>query len=88
MVQYIREYMTMLKVERTLAKNTLESYQRDLNQYHSFLKDNLKIKSIKNVTLGHIRSYVRYLSDKSMACLLYTSPSPRDRTRSRMPSSA
>ena len=25
---------------------------------------------------------------KTMACLLYTSPSPRDRTRSRMPSSA
>ena len=27
-------------------------------------------------------------SDGSVACLLYTSPSPRDRTRSRMPSSA
>ena len=26
--------------------------------------------------------------DISSACLLYTSPSPRDRTRSRMPSSA
>ena len=26
--------------------------------------------------------------DVGMACLLYTSPSPRDRTRSRMPSSA
>ena len=26
--------------------------------------------------------------DKHMGCLLYTSPSPRDRTRSRMPSSA
>ena len=26
--------------------------------------------------------------DQSPACLLYTSPSPRDRTRSRMPSSA
>ena len=26
--------------------------------------------------------------DKAKACLLYTSPSPRDRTRSRMPSSA
>ena len=25
---------------------------------------------------------------RSVACLLYTSPSPRDRTRSRMPSSA
>ena len=28
------------------------------------------------------------LFDETMACLLYTSPSPRDRTRSRMPSSA
>ena len=26
--------------------------------------------------------------DKAQSCLLYTSPSPRDRTRSRMPSSA
>ena len=26
--------------------------------------------------------------DRSRFCLLYTSPSPRDRTRSRMPSSA
>ena len=26
--------------------------------------------------------------DKMTTCLLYTSPSPRDRTRSRMPSSA
>ena len=28
------------------------------------------------------------LADQGMICLLYTSPSPRDRTRSRMPSSA
>ena len=27
-------------------------------------------------------------ADQRTACLLYTSPSPRDRTRSRMPSSA
>ena len=27
-------------------------------------------------------------SEEEMTCLLYTSPSPRDRTRSRMPSSA
>ena len=30
--------------------------------------------------------YLRF--DRSLLCLLYTSPSPRDRTRSRMPSSA
>ena len=28
------------------------------------------------------------LSEQLISCLLYTSPSPRDRTRSRMPSSA
>ena len=28
------------------------------------------------------------IGDKCVVCLLYTSPSPRDRTRSRMPSSA
>ena len=30
----------------------------------------------------------KFLALKRAACLLYTSPSPRDRTRSRMPSSA
>ena len=29
-----------------------------------------------------------FLKEEGITCLLYTSPSPRDRTRSRMPSSA
>ena len=36
--------------------------------------------------LNQLRSVVDVVSNQS--CLLYTSPSPRDRTRSRMPSSA
>ena len=35
---------------------------------------------------GGITTYLR--SEGTITCLLYTSPSPRDRTRSRMPSSA
>ena len=31
---------------------------------------------------------MRQLAERFNSCLLYTSPSPRDRTRSRMPSSA
>ena len=34
------------------------------------------------------RKFRIYLAEKYKVCLLYTSPSPRDRTRSRMPSSA
>ena len=36
---------------------------------------------LDNIDVDHAKS-------KGIACLLYTSPSPRDRTRSRMPSSA
>ena len=31
---------------------------------------------------------ISVMAEEIMICLLYTSPSPRDRTRSRMPSSA
>ena len=37
---------------------------------------------------GVISGLVGAIIAESLTCLLYTSPSPRDRTRSRMPSSA
>ena len=45
--------------------------------------------NIKSITsLLKESGYEVVLAGKSHVCLLYTSPSPRDRTRSRMPSSA
>ena len=44
----------------------------------------LNITTVKNLTLQIEEEYM----GKYFTCLLYTSPSPRDRTRSRMPSSA
>ena len=41
-----------------------------------------------NVILGNTALYGATAGELYAACLLYTSPSPRDRTRSRMPSSA
>ena len=47
--------------------------------YPTVLEDSLKFNDDES----------QYLSwTPAAACLLYTSPSPRDRTRSRMPSSA
>ena len=41
---------------------------------------------LKNIIkLNHYKGFIQ---EKHIDCLLYTSPSPRDRTRSRMPSSA
>ena len=38
--------------------------------------------------LQHAAVFLRSQLSQRLSCLLYTSPSPRDRTRSRMPSSA
>ena len=47
------------------------------------------VERIWDVTVKDVRT-MRYAGKqrRSQICLLYTSPSPRDRTRSRMPSSA
>ena len=42
----------------------------------------------KDMANGGSSSLQYFLEDSRTTCLLYTSPSPRDRTRSRMPSSA
>ena len=46
-----------------------------------------KTKNI-GISVKKLRPYVNLVRGKKAVCLLYTSPSPRDRTRSRMPSSA
>ena len=44
---------------------------------------------VNAVLKGNTDKLLKYHADEHpLACLLYTSPSPRDRTRSRMPSSA
>ena len=52
-------------------------------------KVNFKLKHIDPLTENQKLTFQAYNQGKHlMLCLLYTSPSPRDRTRSRMPSSA
>ena len=46
------------------------------------------LKINKNEYLAQQKSKLEDALEMGLTCLLYTSPSPRDRTRSRMPSSA
>ena len=50
----------------------------------SHLKDHSIVPGLAAVLVGNNPASEIYVKN----CLLYTSPSPRDRTRSRMPSSA
>ena len=46
------------------------------------------VNNIGKLTVGALDAIEKRRSAQAKSCLLYTSPSPRDRTRSRMPSSA
>ena len=57
-----------------------------IGRYHIYLPKMLKPKAVE-FRIGLWKVF-HNLSGVNKICLLYTSPSPRDRTRSRMPSSA
>ena len=50
--------------------------------------ENNKEPNAKVLVMTPTRELATQVADSFKSCLLYTSPSPRDRTRSRMPSSA
>ena len=66
-------------------RRRVESPKRKKRKHVSFVGESHsvvaeKIRSSEKITNSELR--------KALACLLYTSPSPRDRQKSRMPSSA
>ena len=50
--------------------------------------EEIRTGDVDKVVCPHDHGHVLATIHQGDACLLYTSPSPRDRTRSRMPSSA
>ena len=70
-----------------LDLNLVEASKALKNKKISSLElTNAYLKSIRDTS--SLGAYLEIVEDKAISCLLYTSPSPRDRTRSRMPSSA
>ena len=93
----VRDYSGItLNLDLRTEKKELFIEERSLNDDNSQTQRWISSspESSKNpdpITLHHNLAYIIYTSGstgKPKGCLLYTSPSPRDRTRSRMPSSA
>lgn len=60
----ISEYCEYLSIERGLAENTIEAYQRDLESFSEFLNA-LNIDSIDKITRFHINLYIKELRNKN-----------------------
>ena len=69
------------EVKKCALENNIKTFQpKNSKELESY--------SLKNYDLLLVVAYGFLLTPKILACLLYTSPSPRDRQKSRMPSSA
>ena len=77
--------------KKALLNVTVESRKREKKSADQD-SEIVSKKKIKKEEKEHGSSRASFSKDpflyKTYSCLLYTSPSPRDRTRSRMPSSA
>ena len=79
------EYFDKLDLSELLTLFS-KLYSTTIN--HSKLLDQVNLLDKANAKTQHLSGGQRQRFSIACACLLYTSPSPRDRTRSRMPSSA
>ena len=66
------------------SSSASDVYKRQSSKYVSYWIDKALSMNINRIQEFHQAGVDGVIN----ACLLYTSPSPRDRTRSRMPSSA
>ena len=80
------DFYDLLGVSRDVDPDSLKrAYRRMARQYHPDInKDPGAEDRFKEIG----RAYEVLSDPQTRACLLYTSPSPRDATLSRMPSSA
>ena len=65
MKEDIEEYISYIKLEKKLSKNTIFNYQLDLINYFSYLEKN-NIKSVLDIKLKNINDYLKYLKDTGL----------------------
>eukprot|EP00657_Telonema_sp_P-1_P011152 TRINITY_DN6012_c0_g1_i1.p1 TRINITY_DN6012_c0_g1~~TRINITY_DN6012_c0_g1_i1.p1 ORF type:complete len:102 (+),score=32.42 TRINITY_DN6012_c0_g1_i1:134-439(+) len=74
--------------DRTAHGMAVEIYEGHHATKHERQMSHGPVKQTGRVAIGPASEELREPLPQCTNCLLYTSPSPRDRTRSRMPSSA
>ena len=86
---YTNRYLTLAGIIRSLNQKVNEPDSTNLREQIRSL--HLRVQLIKYMQASAVLAFICCISSMIslvIACLLYTSPSPRDKRQSRMPSSA
>jgi integrase/recombinase XerD len=67
MIDHLQDYLTMLRVEINVSPRTIEAYEADIRRYLEYINESEGISSLKDIKQGHIRGYVRLLSEILLA---------------------
>ncbi|WP_273478573.1 tyrosine recombinase XerC [Ignavigranum ruoffiae] len=65
MDHYIHDFINYLRVERRYSERTVEAYQKDLSQFHDFLRGSGG-GELQEIAYQDIRLYLAHLSEKGM----------------------
>lgn len=60
---YIRGYQNYLQIEKSLSKNTVDGYCRDIKKLNNFFNGNSDKKKIEEVNYQDFQNYLSYLND-------------------------
>lgn len=63
----LKQYLRFIKLEKGLAENSYHSYENDLRRYLLFVKNDLNIRSLGGITIGHIENYLAELTSMGLA---------------------
>lgn len=62
----IKGFKTYLKLERSLAANSIEAYIRDLDKLYQYAEFQIDKKSPKDFSLGDLRSFIAWVNELGM----------------------
>src|SRR5678810_1275863 len=85
-VNSVEEAVTAAGNEKTLVDWMNGHFEKDSKNVGRVALRGVDSKADETTAYAKIRDLIRNWSPKGGDCLLYTSPSPRDRQKSRMPS--
>ncbi len=65
--QYIKEFKTYLRLEKSLSPNSIQAYQRDLSKLIKYLEDRGDLIPPDRVTLPDLQQFIHWVHDSGLA---------------------